>query len=160
MEVQALQMEPWELVVRNILAGSTAKRLGQKEGKPLSQPLFELYWKQERLGDPFVSEEQAVTLGWLRPYVLRQMRSLALQVNDHLKAFFFKANLRLVDFKLEMGWNEKGILCIGDEISPDSCRLWDAKSGRKKDKDCFRFNLDSVEEVYKEVWQQLQRTHL
>ena len=156
MKVQALQMEPWELVVRNVLAGSTAKKLGLRTGKLLSQPLFELYWKREDLGDPFISEEQAVTLELLSPSSLRQMRSLALAVNEHLKIFFFKANLRLVDFKLEMGWNKNGALCVGDEISPDSCRLWDIKSGRKMDKDCFRWNLEPVEEVYGEVWQRLQ----
>ena len=156
MEVRALQMEPWELVVRNVLAGSTAKKLGWEEGKLLSQPLFELYWKREDLGDPFVSEEQALTLGLLRAGILRQMRSLVLTVNEHLKVFFYKAGLRLVDFKLEVGWDEKGNLCVGDEISPDGCRLWDIRTRRKMDKDCFRFNLEPVEDVYREVWQRLQ----
>lgn len=157
--VRQIEMIPVEVVVRNVAAGSLCKRLGLKEGMILPQPLIEFYYKNDELHDPMVNEHHIVTLGWADPYELDEMVHLAWRVNDYLNGMFSGIGLRLVDFKLEFGrlWGEYGELYIllADEISPDSCRLWDAATGEKLDKDRFRFDLGDLVQGYQQIGERL-----
>ncbi len=157
MITRRLQMVPLEVVVRNILAGSTAKKFGIEEGTPLKKPLVEFYYKNDALQDPFISDEQALFLETVNSQnELDELKRLALKVNDVLIRFFDRADIDLVDFKLEFGRAEDGRFLLGDEISPDSCRLWDQKTKEKLDKDRFRRDLGQVQEKYEEVWKRIQ----
>jgi phosphoribosylaminoimidazole-succinocarboxamide synthase len=152
-----LSMIALEVVVRNILAGSTAKKLGLEEGTPLVKPLVEFYYKKDELADPFISDDQALLLQVVSSQKeLDELKQLALKINDALKIFFSDCGIKLVDFKLEFGKNEKGQIVLGDEISPDSCRLWDQKTNEKLDKDRFRRDLGQVKEKYQDVWDRIQ----
>lgn len=157
--VRQVEIIPVEVVVRNIAAGSLCKRLGVKEGTVLSRPLVEYYYKSDELGDPLVGEEHVVTMNWADPYELDEMVNMAWRVNDYLNGLFAGIGLRLVDFKIEFGrlWDEDGNLYIilADEICPDTCRLWDARTGEKMDKDRFRFDLGDLVEGYQFVAQKL-----
>ncbi|MCF8496336.1 MAG: phosphoribosylaminoimidazolesuccinocarboxamide synthase [Alphaproteobacteria bacterium] len=157
--VRKVEIVPLEVVVRNIAAGSLCKRLGLPEGAVLGRPLVEYYFKNDALGDPMVSEEHIFTFGWADPYELDEMVSMAWRVNDYLTGMFSGIGLKLVDFKLEFGrlWGEHGELYIvlADEISPDNCRLWDATTGEKLDKDRFRFDLGDLVEGYQYIAQKL-----
>lgn len=157
--VRRVEIIPIELVVRNIAAGSLVKRLGLKEGDILPRPLIEYYFKNDKLGDPLVGEEHIITLGWADPYELDEMISMAWRINDYLNGLFTGIGLKLVDFKLEFGrlWGEHGelYLILADEISPDNCRIWDAKTGEKLDKDRFRFDLGDLIEGYQTIAQKL-----
>lgn len=151
-----LEMIKLEVVVRNVLAGSTAKKFGIEEGTPLESPLVEFYYKDDALADPFVSDEQAMFLKTVRrKSELDELREFGLQVNSALKAIMEKAGLTLIDFKIEIGRDSNGLLYLADEISPDCCRLWDKKTGEKMDKDRFRRDLGGVEEAYREVCDRL-----
>ncbi len=153
-----LEMIKLEVVVRNVLAGSTAKKFGIEEGTPLAQPLVEFYYKDDALGDPFVSDEQALFLKTVRQKSeLEELREFGLLVNSALKAIMDKADLTLIDFKIEVGRDTNGLLYLADEISPDCCRLWDKKTGEKMDKDRFRRDLGGVEEAYREVCNRLSK---
>lgn len=152
--VKKLDMVPVECVVRNYAAGSLARRLGLEEGKQLVPPTFELFLKDDAMGDPFINESHVITLGWATAEQLRRMHELTLQVNDILKQLFDAAGLLLVDFKLEFGLF-KGEVVLGDEFSPDGCRLWDKQTGKKMDKDRFRQGLGDVVEAYEEVAKRL-----
>lgn len=152
--VKKLDMVPVECVVRNYAAGSLIKRLGIEEGKELLPPTFELFLKDDAKGDPFINESHVVTFGWATAEQLQRMKQLTQQVNDILKQLFDDAGLLLVDFKLEFGLF-KGEVVLGDEFSPDGCRLWDKASGKKMDKDRFRQGLGGVIEAYEEVAQRL-----
>lgn len=154
MLVKKVEIIPLEVVVRNILAGSTAKKLGIEEGKVLAKPLVEFYYKDDALGDPFLSDDQALMMEVATEAELAQLKKVALQVNDGLKDIFKKAKLKLVDFKIEIG-RLNGKLLLADEISPDCCRLWDEATGEKMDKDRFRRDLGKVQESYEEVYQRL-----
>jgi phosphoribosylaminoimidazole-succinocarboxamide synthase len=152
-----LSMIPLEVVVRNIMAGSTAKKLGIAEGASMEKPLVEFYYKKDELADPFISDDQALLLKTVNSQSeLDELKRLGLKVNESLKAFFKACGIKLVDFKLEFGKNEKGQIVLGDEISPDSCRLWDEKTNEKLDKDRFRRDLGQVKEKYQEVWNRIQ----
>jgi phosphoribosylaminoimidazole-succinocarboxamide synthase len=152
-----LTIIPLEVVTRNRLAGSTAKKLGKEEGTPLSRPLIEFYYKDDALGDPFLSDDQALMLGAVaKREDLDELRRLALAVNEVLRAEFGRAGLELIDFKLEFGRDGAGRIVLGDEVSPDTCRLWDVKTGEKFDKDRFRRDLGRVEESYREVLRRLR----
>lgn len=157
--VREVEIIPLEVVVRNIAAGSLCKRLGVEEGTILQRPLVEYYYKKDELGDPMVSEDHIMTFGWADPYELEEMVAMAWRVNDYLNGLFSGIGLRLVDFKLEFGriYGEHGELYIvlADEISPDNCRLWDAKTGEKLDKDRFRFDLGDLIEGYQYIAQRL-----
>ncbi len=157
--VRRVEIIPIELVVRNIAAGSLCKRLGVKEGTYLQRPLVEFYYKKDELGDPLVGEDHIVTFGWADPYEIEEMVSMAWRVNDYLSGLFSGIGIQLVDFKLEFGrmWGEHDELYIvlADEISPDNCRLWDAKTGEKMDKDRFRFDLGNLIEGYQYIAQKL-----
>ena len=148
--VKRLNMIPVECVVRNYAAGSLCRRLGVTEGLELNPPTFELFFKDDALGDPMVNESQAIALGWATAEQLEQMKVLTYKVNDVLKALFAEGNMILVDFKLEFGVFHDRIV-LGDEFSPDGCRLWDKDSKKKLDKDRFRQGLGGVVEAYEEV---------
>ena len=154
---QKLTIIPLEVVTRNRLAGSTAKKLGKEEGTALEQPLVEFYYKDDSLGDPFLSDDQALMLKAVpQRDDLEVLKKRALEINKVLQAEFKKAGLELIDFKLEFGRNLKGEIVLADEVSPDTCRLWDFKTGEKFDKDRFRRDLGRVEESYKAVLKRLQ----
>ena len=148
--VKKLEMIPVECVVRNIAAGGLVKRLGVEEGQALSPPTFELFLKDDAKHDPMINESLAETFGWATPEQLAEMKALTFQVNEVLKALFEEGGLLLVDYKLEFGLF-KGQILLGDEFSPDGCRLWDAKTREKLDKDRFRQGLGVVIEAYEEV---------
>lgn len=147
-----LKMIPLEVVVRNIWAGSSAKKFGQKVGEPIASPLFEIYLKDDQLGDPFLSTEQAVALKILRSETdIDELKQVAFKVNEILKNFWREVGINLVDFKLEFGRLDTGELVLGDEISGDCSRLWDIKTGTVLDKDRFRKDMGEVMASYEEV---------
>ncbi|MCE8037729.1 phosphoribosylaminoimidazolesuccinocarboxamide synthase [Halomonas desiderata] len=148
--VKKLEMIPVECVVRNIAAGGLVKRLGVEEGRELTPPTFELFLKNDALHDPMINESLAETFGWATPAQLAEMKSLTFKVNEVLKQLFADGGLLLVDYKLEFGLF-KGQIVLGDEFSPDGCRLWDAETRNKMDKDRFRQGLGGVIEAYEEV---------
>ncbi len=148
--VKRLTMIPVECVVRNFAAGSLVKRLGVEEGMELNPPTFELFLKNDALGDPMVNEYHVRSFGWATDEQLVRMKELSFQVNDVLKGVFDAGNMLLVDFKLEFGLFH-GEIVLGDEFSPDGCRLWDKDTRKKLDKDRFRQGLGGVVEAYEEV---------
>jgi phosphoribosylaminoimidazole-succinocarboxamide synthase len=156
--VKKVTIIPIELVVRNIVAGSLAKRLGRQEGEPLRQPLIELYFKDDALGDPMINEDHVRELNLATPQELLRLKEFGLKINELLTDIFAGAGLTLVDFKLEFGRlaADPATLVLADEISPDTCRLWDARTGEKMDKDRFRRDLGSVMESYAEVLRRLE----
>jgi phosphoribosylaminoimidazole-succinocarboxamide synthase len=143
-----------ETIVRNVVAGSLAKRTGLEEGTPIRQPIVELYYKSDPLGDPMINEDHVRMLGLARPPELAWMRRTALRINSVLRPHMLRRGLVLVDFKLEFG-RAGGKLYLGDEISPDTCRLWDRETREKLDKDRFRRDLGGVEDAYQEVYRRL-----
>jgi phosphoribosylaminoimidazole-succinocarboxamide synthase len=145
-----------EVVVRNITAGSLCKRLGIEEGKLLHKPLVEFFYKNDTLHDPLLCYEHILLLKLLKEEQVSVLKKTALEVNEILKDFFKERGLLLVDFKLEFGELPDGKIAIVDEISPDTCRLWDAKTGEKLDKDRFRFDLGDLIEGYKKVLERIQ----
>lgn len=156
--VKAVQIIPLEVVIRNVAAGSFAKRFGVEEGRPLGQPLVEFFYKDDKLGDPMVTEDHIFAFQWASPHDLDDMRLMALRANDYLTGLFAGVGIRLVDFKLEFGRhfdNQQERIILADEISPDNCRLWDMKTGEKLDKDRFRRDLGKVEDAYREVARRL-----
>lgn len=148
--VKRLKMIPVECVVRNYAAGGIAKRLGLAEGLPLMPPTFELFYKDDKLGDPMLAPSTAIALGYATSDELEQMSVITHKVNDVLSCIFDEAGLMLVDFKLEFGLFH-GRVVLGDEFSPDGCRLWDKETKKKLDKDRFRQGLGDVVEGYEEV---------
>ncbi|HYD49107.1 MAG TPA: phosphoribosylaminoimidazolesuccinocarboxamide synthase [Terriglobales bacterium] len=152
MLVKKLDIIPLETVVRNIITGSLVKRLGlqQDEGKDLPEPLLEFFYKSDPLDDPMINEHHAVVLGMATKPEVARIEEMALKVNTVLKPFLAARDLLLVDFKLEFG-RHHGQILLGDEICPDTCRLWDAHTRKKLDKDRFRQDLGEVEEAYQEV---------
>jgi phosphoribosylaminoimidazole-succinocarboxamide synthase len=150
MLVKKLKILPVEVVVRNIIAGSLAKRLGIEEGISAPFPIVEFYYKKDALGDPLVIEDHIKFLGLATAEQIRDIKNYSLRINDVLSRFFDERDILLVDFKLEFGMHNNDLL-LGDEIAPDTCRLWDKKSMEKLDKDRFRRDLGNVEEAYQEV---------
>lgn len=156
--VREVEIIPIEVVVRNVAAGTICKRLGVEEGTPLPRSIVEYYLKNDELGDPLVSEEHVTAFGWASTQDLDEMMQYALRSNDFLTGLFYGVGMKLVDFKLEFGrlWDEEEMrIVLADEISPDSCRLWDIKTNEKLDKDRFRKDLGKVEEAYQEVARRL-----
>ena len=152
--VRSCEIIPLEVVVRNYAAGSISKRLGIDEGTQLPRPIVEYYYKDDNLGDPIISEEHIAAFNWASSQEIDDIVGLALRVNDFLSGVLFSVGIKLVDFKIEFGRyfeNEYQRLLIADEISPDSCRLWDMKSGKKLDKDVFRRDLGNLTDAYTEV---------
>ncbi|HHV53373.1 MAG: phosphoribosylaminoimidazolesuccinocarboxamide synthase [Synergistales bacterium] len=154
--VKRVTIVPLEVVVRNLTTGSICKRLGVQEGMRLPRPLVEFYLKNDALGDPLVLEDHALLFGWATEEELDRMKKLALDVNKALSELFEKLNIFLVDFKLEFGKDRDGNLVIADEVSPDTCRLWDRTSGDRLDKDRFRKDMGNVLEAYEEIWRRLE----
>ena len=152
--VKKLDMIPVECVVRNYAAGSLVKRLGVEEGIKLEPSTFELFLKNDEKGDPFINESHVVAFGWGTAEQLVKMKALSLKVNEVLTKLFDDAGLLLVDFKLEFGVFH-GEIVLGDEFSPDGCRLWDKETRKKMDKDRFRQGLGDVIEAYEEVAKRL-----
>jgi phosphoribosylaminoimidazole-succinocarboxamide synthase len=156
--IREVEIIPLEFVVRNVAAGSLSTRLGIQEGTRLPRSIIEFYYKNDALNDPLVSEEHITCFGWATTQDIDDIVSLTLRVNDFLSGLFLGVGITLVDFKLEFGrlWeNEEMRIVLADEISPDNCRLWDAKTGEKMDKDRFRRDLGKVEEGYQEVARRL-----
>ncbi len=162
MLVKRLEIVPLEVTIRNIVAGGMAKRLGIEEGIVLQPPVFEWHYKSDPLGDPLINDDHILAMGWATAAELAVIRMASFKVNDALKAFFMERKIDLVDFKLEFGRfpanaagqgkaGRQGQLLLGDEISPDTMRLWEHGTRRKLDKDRFRRDLGSVEEAYQEV---------
>jgi len=159
--IKKCQIIPIEFVVRNVVAGSIAKKLGLKEGTKLKKPLLEYYYKEDSLDDPMISRDHVETFGWANRSELKKIDAMSLKINSLLSNLFKKKNIILVDFKIEFGRlasNPKRIV-LADEISPDSCRLWDVKSKQKLDKDVFRRNLGSLMGAYEEVASRLGIVH-
>ncbi|MGL5799012.1 MAG: phosphoribosylaminoimidazolesuccinocarboxamide synthase, partial [Plesiomonas sp.] len=152
--VKKLDMVPVECVVRNRAAGSLVRRLGVQEGMELTPPTFEMFLKNDELHDPMVNEYHCRSFGWVSDEHLDRMKTLSFQINDVLKALFADAGLILVDYKLEFGLFH-GEIVLGDEFSPDGCRLWDKDTLKKLDKDRYRQGLGGVVEAYEEVAQRL-----
>ncbi|WP_347313517.1 phosphoribosylaminoimidazolesuccinocarboxamide synthase [Defluviimonas sp. SAOS-178_SWC] len=166
--IRQVEIIPLEVIVRNFAAGSLSKRLGMEEGTALPRPIVEYSYKNDALGDPMVSEEYILAFGWANQQDMDDIVSLALRVNDFLSGVFYGVGIKLIDFKIEIGriWDGDFMrLIVADEISPDSCRLWDIKTGQKLDKDVFRRDLGNLTDAYSEVARRLgvlptQTTHL
>lgn len=151
MVVHRLEMIPVEVVMRNLATGSLVKRYGVEEGKELDHPILEFYLKDDAKHDPMINEDHVVAFGHANEEEVKLIKRYTQKINAILKSFFFRRNMLLVDFKLEFGRNKSGKLKLGDEISPDTCRFWDAESGEKLDKDRFRHDLGNAEDAYQEV---------
>jgi phosphoribosylaminoimidazole-succinocarboxamide synthase len=156
MLVRRLEIMQVEVVVRNLIAGSLARRLGIKEGTEIKRPLVEFYYKCDELDDPMVTEDQIEVIGWANPDEIRQMKNSALEVDRILSEFFRERGIRLIDFKLEFG-RHKGDVLLGDEITPDSCRLWETGTMKKLDKDRFRWDMGGVEEAYQDILKRVEQ---
>ena len=156
MVVKSVSILPLEVIIRNVTAGSMAKRLGLEEGKVLKSPVLEFCYKNDELGDPLINDDHAIALDLATKEQIEYIKEQALKVNEILQQFFLTKGLKLIDFKLEFGvYNGKVILA--DEISPDTCRLWDSNTNEKLDKDRFRRDLGNVEEAYQEVLNRLKK---
>lgn len=153
--VRKVDIIPIEVVTRNIAAGSLAKRLGFDEGVALKRPIVEFYYKDDELGDPFITTEHIDLLDIATPEEVQSLYDAALQVNEVLRPIFADVGVTLVDFKLEFGRDKDGNVLLADEISPDTCRLWDTETNQKLDKDVFRRDLGSITEVYEIILQKL-----
>ena len=156
--VRSCEIVPLEVIVRNYAAGTMAKRLGLEEGTQLPRPVVEYCLKDDKLGDPLVTEEHIAAFGWASQQDMDDILSLALRVNDFLAGIMYGVGIRLVDFKIEIGRIYEGDfmrLIVADEISPDSCRLWDIETGEKLDKDVFRRDLGNLADAYTEVAKRL-----
>lgn len=151
-----VEIVPLEVIVRNVAAGSMAKRLGLEEGFELKTTVFELSYKDDSLGDPLINDYHAVGIGATTFEELNKIYEMTAKINELLKEFFIKQNIRLIDFKLEFG-RYKGEILLADEISPDTCRFWDATTGEKLDKDRFRRDLGNVKDAYVEILNRIQK---
>jgi len=153
--VRRVKIIPIEVVVRNIAAGSLSKRLGLPEGEELARPIVELYYKDDALGDPLINDDHIAILNLATPEQVERIRAEALAVNAALLEYLAERRVLLVDFKLEFGTNAQGTILLADEISPDTCRFWDAETRKKLDKDRFREDLGGVEDAYQEMYRRL-----
>jgi phosphoribosylaminoimidazole-succinocarboxamide synthase len=153
--VKRVRIIPLEVVVRNVIAGSLSKRLGKEEGTPLQKPIIEFYYKDDDLGDPLITDDHIDYLEIASREERAEIRTMALGVNEVLQGIFKEAGVTLVDFKLEFGKDRNGEILLGDEISPDTCRLWDAETNQKLDKDVFRRDIGSLTEVYSIILERL-----
>ena len=153
--VRRVKIIPLEVVVRNVAAGSLSKRIGWEEGKELPHPIVEFYYKDDDLGDPLLAEEHIRLLELASEAQIEELKKRGLVVNEALKSLMLSKGIRLIDFKLEFGLDQKGEILLADEISPDTCRFWDIESGKILDKDRFRRDLGGVTEAYLEIHQRL-----
>ncbi len=153
--VKRVEIVPLEVIVRNVAAGSFSKRMGVEEGRELLCPILEFSYKNDDLGDPFINDDYALALGLADQKEIDTIRTYAKKVNEILKAYFLEAGMKLIDFKIEFGRLLDGTVILADEISPDTCRLWDVETNEKLDKDRFRRDMGNVEEAYEEVFRRL-----
>lgn len=151
MLVKKVEILPLEVIVRNISAGSMCKRLGLEEGIQFEEPVFELSYKNDEYGDPLINDDHAIAMKLATKEEIDYIKQQTFKINDVMKNFFKEMNLKLIDFKLEFGKTSDGKIILADEVSPDTCRLWDANTNEKYDKDRFRRDLGNVIEGYKEV---------
>lgn len=157
--VRQVSIIPIEVVARNVVAGSMAKRLGLEEGTVLKQPVVEFYYKDDALGDPLITEDHIQLLGLATPQEVLELREKALKVNDVLIQFFKEVGVQLIDFKIEFGRDGNGAILLADEISPDTCRLWDMETKQKLDKDVFRRDLGNLTDAYELILSKLGGQH-
>ena len=153
---EKVKIFPLEVIVRNIITGSMSKRLGVKEGTKPENTILEICYKNDEYGDPLINDHHAVALGLATYEELGKIYEITLKINDFLKELFDKEGIILVDFKIEFGKNSKGEILLADEITPDTCRLWDKETGKKLDKDRFRQDLGGIEEAYIEILKRLE----
>lgn len=153
--VKKVDIIPLEIIVRNVAAGSFSKRYGVKEGTPFSAPTLEFSYKNDELGDPLINDYHAIALGIASREEIDEISDIAFKVNEGLKEIFLNIGIKLIDFKIEVGRTADGEIVLADEISPDTCRLWDAETNKKLDKDRFRLDLGEFGDVYREVWGRL-----
>jgi phosphoribosylaminoimidazole-succinocarboxamide synthase len=159
-KVQSLDMIKVECVIRNFAAGSLCKRLAISEGSSLCPPVFEFFLKDDQLGDPFINESHILTFNWATESEIKQMKHVTHQVNNILVDLFKQSGMLLVDYKLEFGRNKTGEIILGDELTPDGCRIWDESTKKIMDKDRFRKDLGNVVETYQEVFNRLNASAL
>lgn len=153
--VKKVEIVPLEVIVRNVAAGSFSKRMGVEEGTELLRPILEFSYKNDELGDPFINDDYALALGLAEQEEIDTIRTYAKKVNEFLKGYFLDAGMKLIDFKIEFGRLPDGTIILADEVSPDTCRLWDVDTNEKLDKDRFRRDMGNVEEAYEEVFRRL-----
>ena len=156
--IKKVRIFPLEVIIRNIAAGSICKRLGLKQGMPLKKPLIEFFYKCDELDDPLITREHIEMFGWASEKDMKEITALTFKVNNIMSKLFRSINLKLVDFKIEFGKYQNGkkyTIILADEVSPDSCRLWDFKTNKSLDKDRFRKNLGKIKEAYEEVAERL-----
>lgn len=153
--VKKVNIIPLEVIIRNVAAGSFSKRYGVKEGTALESSTIEFSYKNDDLGDPLINSYHAVALGIATRENIEEIKTLAFKINDALKKIFIDIGIKLIDFKIEVGFDSQGNIILSDEISPDTCRLWDAETNKKLDKDRFRFDLGEFGDVYHEVFNRL-----
>ena len=153
--VRRVQIVPLEVIVRNVAAGSLAKRLGLEEGVKLGRTVLEYCYKNDDLGDPMVNEYHILAMGWATEEEMKQIADYSFKVNEVLSAYLKESNIELIDFKLEFGRTSDGQIVLADEISPDTCRFWDMTTHEKLDKDRFRRDLGGVEDAYQEILRRL-----
>ncbi len=151
-----VEIIPLEVIIRNLIAGSMAKRLNIQEGTPSPKPIYELCYKDDELGDPLINEDHALAIGVVTEAELVTIKTLTLRINEVLKVLFDQLGIILVDFKIEFGRTQDGTIILADEISPDTCRFWDKETGMKLDKDRFRRDLGKVEDAYQEILRRLE----
>ena len=156
--VKAVKILPLEVIVRNVAAGSLAKRLGLEEGVVMKETVLEFCYKDDALGDPMINDYHIYAMGFATPEQVETVKDMSLKINTLLQAFFLERDLKLIDFKLEFGLYQ-GQVILADEISPDTCRLWDVHTNKKMDKDRFRRDLGDVESTYQEVLGRLEAVH-
>ena len=154
--VKKVDIFPLEVIIRNITTGSFCRRLGAPEGIVLDEPIFEMSYKNDEYGDPLINDDHAVALKLATREELAYIKETTLKINELLKEFFLSMNLKLVDFKIEFGKTADGTILLADEISPDSCRLWDVDTNQKYDKDVFRQDIGDLIETYKAVLARMQ----
>lgn len=153
--VKKVEIVPLEVIMRNVAAGSFSKRMDVEEGTELLCPILEFSYKNDDLGDPFINDDYALALGLAKQEEIDTIRTYAKKVNEILKAYFLNAGMKLIDFKIEFGRLPDGTIILADEVSPDTCRLWDVDTNEKLDKDRFRRDMGNVEEAYEEVFRRL-----
>lgn len=153
--VKKVSIVPLEVIIRNVAAGSFSKRLGVEEGTPLKTTILEFCYKDDDLGDPMVNDYHILAMGYATEEELNTIKELTFKINEFLKAFFKKINVDLIDFKIEFGKTPDGQIILADEISPDTCRLWDATTHEKLDKDRFRRDMGGVEDAYQEMMRRI-----
>ena len=154
--VKRVSIVPLEVIIRNVAAGSFSKRFGVEEGTALKNPILEFSYKNDALGDPMINTYQALAIGVATKEEIDSIAEQALKINELLKKFLLNVGIKLIDFKIEFGRYD-GRVILADEISPDTCRLWDAETNEKLDKDRFRRDLGNVEEAYQEVWRRITK---